>query len=348
MSDMTLLTREPIHGVATPGRPRPERSGALPGTDPEIAGPSFRLRAATAQDLAYVRARLPDAVGGTPAATITVATDVATGTIAGVASLRVFVDRVGRFLMFVDPAYRRRGCGTALFEGVRQAALAARVTRVLTGRSSEATADDDATLGVLAFLRARGLAVAQEIVRWRAELKSARGVFEPHYRRLEQVPSGPNRARVVTADQVDPRALAAFVARGIGGYPEEVAARLGGRGPAYCLQTSMVALAGDTIVGAQLTQTRPDEIYVEAKVVAVGHRGGWVNLAMMYRTVAAADLLGIRTIEFEHDACERDTGKLARRLAATPAGRRQCWGCPLPSTEGHLRPPALSPATSEP
>jgi hypothetical protein len=92
----------------------------------------------------------------------------------------------------------------------------------------------------------------------------------------------------------------------------------------------MVALVDDAIVGAFLTMTRGHNGFIETRAVDIAHRHSGVNLALMYHSAAAADLLGIRTIDFENDIREPDTAKLARRLAATPVGRRQCWGCSLP------------------
>ncbi|MBY0523883.1 MAG: hypothetical protein K2R98_10825 [Gemmataceae bacterium] len=81
---------------------------------PEIpARPAFLIREAGASDLAHVRTWLPEALGGTPAARLTIAVDAATEGVAGVAALRVFDDQVGRFLLYVDPVFRRRGGGTA-------------------------------------------------------------------------------------------------------------------------------------------------------------------------------------------------------------------------------------------
>src|SRR5262245_10664367 len=98
-----------------PGLPTEEETPQLRSvhTSP-LPGPMpFLIRQAGASDLAHVRAWLPEAVGGTPAARLMIATDVATKAVVGVAALRVFDDQVGRFLLYVDPACRRRGCGTA-------------------------------------------------------------------------------------------------------------------------------------------------------------------------------------------------------------------------------------------
>ena len=324
MSAMTLLIESPSKDEV--GDRRLRRSDV-----PENRVPGFRTRAAGVQDLAQIQKWLPDALVGTPATTFMVATDSITGEIAGIAALRVFGDRVARFLLFVDPAHRRRGCGTVLLTSVRQAAKKAQATRLLTGRSSEATANDAASLAVVAFLQATGMTVGQEIVRYRAELKIALEMLGPLYQRFARAPAGPHRPRIVTASQVDPRALANFAVRDIGGIPEEIAARLNGQGQAFCLFTSHVALVENTIVGAVLTQRQGTAVLIETRVVEVAHRGSGVNLALMYHGIAAAASLGIETIEFEHDTLELDTAKLARRFGATQIGRRQCWGCPLPS-----------------
>jgi GNAT superfamily N-acetyltransferase len=308
--------------------PRPQ-TDTSPSSPKDSTAQRFHFRSFTPQDLTYIRAWLPDAIGGTPAASITIATDAVTGKIAGVGALRVFVDRVGRFLLFVDPTQRRRGCGTALLVRVRQTAQAARASRLLTGRSAEATIGDEATKIALAFLRANGMSVGQEVVRYRADLKSALAVLKPLYQRFEQQPAGPGRPRIVTANQVDPRALANFVVRDVGGIPQEIAARLTGQGPSFCLATSHVALVENAIVGAVLTQRHGTAVLIETRAVEVTRRGSGVNLALMYHGIAVAATLGIETIEFEHDISERDTAKLARRFNALTIGRRQCCGCSL-------------------
>src|SRR4051812_41613976 len=84
----------------------------------------FHIREATAQDAEYFRKWLPQALGGTPKARLGLATDAATGKVVGVAALRLFDDAVGRFMIFVDPAFRRRGCGSALLEIIGQVAKA--------------------------------------------------------------------------------------------------------------------------------------------------------------------------------------------------------------------------------
>jgi tetratricopeptide (TPR) repeat protein/GNAT superfamily N-acetyltransferase len=310
---------------------------------PESKPCPFLVRAATAQDLPSVRAWLPDALGGTPVATLTVAADVASGAVAGVAALRVFNDRVGRFILFVDPRFRRRGCGTALLESIRQAARRAHVTSLLTGRSFEAGADD-ASRAALAFFRARGLSVAQEIVRHRIELKQGLAVLEPLYRRRVQGPLGSHAACIVPADQVDPHTLADFVVRHVGGLPEVVADRLKGHGLAYCPAASMAARSGNAIVGALLSLAEGDRGFLESKAVAARHRGGWINLALMYHAATAAHRLGIRTVEFENDTREKDTASSALRVGATQVGRRQCWGCPVPECPASLPPAPRVPA----
>lgn len=308
-----------------------------PGTSHRLP---FLVRAAGAQDRDVIRAWLPDVLGGTPAAQLTIATDAATEAIAGVAALRVYDDRVGRFHLHVDPASRRRGCGTALLERIQESATRAGVRSLMTGQSYEVAAEDDASRIAQAFLQSRGLAVAQAIVRSRAEFKSVLPALEPIYQRLAQRLG--QTARIVPAAQVDPQALAAFVVAHIGGLPEAVAGRLQGRGPAYSLTISMVALVNGAIAGVLLAQTQGQNVCVEARAVAAGHRGGGLNLALMVRATQAAAAQGIQTVEFEHDTKESDTAKLARRLGATPIGCRQCWGVTLPERE-RAGPVALPP-----
>ncbi len=292
----------------------------------------FLIREAGASDLAHVRTWLPEALGSSPAARLAIATDAAMGAVAGVASLRVFADQVGRFLLYVHPACRRRGCGAALLEWVQETARRARVQLLLTGRSCEVSANDAASTAARAFFQARGLRVAQEIVRYRAEFQSVLPALEPIYQRCTQRQANPQAARIVPAAQVDPRVLAAFAVRHVGGLPEEVLLRLNGHGAAFSPAVSMVALVDNEIVGALLAATQGHNGFVETRAVEAGCRGGWINLALMYHTAAAAERLGIRTIEFEGETSDHDTAKLARRLGATQIGCRQCWGVSLPAS----------------
>jgi hypothetical protein len=208
------------------------------------------------------------------------------------------------------------------------------VQRLLTGRSYPAEAADAESASAVAFFRARGLSVEQDILGYRAEPKAALTVLEPLYRRSVREVAHRHQARIVTADQVDRAALADFAVHHTGGYPEDIIERLGGRGRAFSLATSLVALEGQRIVGALLTMTRGSNVFIETRAVAPEHRGGWINLALMHLASAAAARLGVRTIEFECEAEERDTTKLANRLGARQVARRQCWSCPLPASAG--------------
>jgi hypothetical protein len=174
--------------------------------------------------------------------------------------------------------------------------------------------------------------VTQEILRHRAELKSALAVLEPIYQRCTRRLANAQAARIVPAADVDPRALAAFAVPHVGGLPEDVARRLNGYGAAYSPAISMVALVGNKIVGAVLTAPQGHDLFYETLAVDAAHRGGGLNLALMYRSAAAAAARGIQTIEFEHDTQGTDIFKLAGRFGATRIGCRQCWGASLPAS----------------
>lgn len=318
------LRKTPAMAHSTPEGPA--GSASRPGHPP------FRIRVAGASDYAHVARWLPEALIGTPAATLRIAADAATADVAGVAALRIFSDRVGRFLIHVDPPYRRRGCGTALLEAVRETALRAGVQSLLTTRSYEVGANDAVSTADRAFWHARGLAVAQEIRRYRADLTRALAVLEPMYQRFMRRTTHAWAVTMVPAAQVDANRLAAFAARHVGGVPEDIAQRLRGVGSnAYSPTLSWVALIGNQIVGALLSV--PAQLLVETKAVDERYRGGGLNLALMYHAAAAGAAAGYGTIEFEHDTRESDTAKLARRLGATPVGCRQCFGVALPAND---------------
>jgi uncharacterized protein (TIGR03032 family) len=305
----------------------------------------FLVREATISDLPCIRAWLPEATEGTPAARVSLAIEPFTGAVAGIAMVRVFKDRVGRFHVLVSPAFRRRGCGTALLERVLWEARKALATSLLTVQSYDPEADDDATRTALAFLRARGLSVGQEVVRYRAEFAAVLPLLQPLYERFLPEPH-PHAYRIVTADQVSPHALADFIVNQVGGLPEDVVARLHSR--IYHLPTSMVALVDNVIVGAFLTIVpQGDKGIIETSAVAAEHRGGWLNLALMYHSVVAAVDLGVKSIDFETDLRGHNTARLARRLGATQVGRRQCWGCSLPASADEPPPQSRAPAVVE-
>ncbi len=281
----------------------------------------FLIREAGASDLAHVRAWLPEVVGGTPAARLAIATDAASKAVVGVAALRVFLDHVGRFLIYVDPAFRARGCGTALLDCVRETARREMVRSLQTGRSYAAGANDDASNAARTFFEARNLVVSQEILRHRAELKAALAVLERIHQRRTQRLANAQATAIVPAAQVDPAALATFAVRHVGGLPEDVARRLNGYDAAYSPALSLVALVDNEIVGALLAVPQGHNVFIETLAVDVAHRGGGLNLALMHRSAAAAAVLGIQTIEFEHDTRETDIFKLAGRFGATQIGR---------------------------
>ncbi|MGE3804903.1 MAG: TIGR03032 family protein [Gemmataceae bacterium] len=308
------------------------------------------IREAGDSDTGHIRSWLSEALGGSPPAKLLVAADAATFDVVGVAALRVFVDQVGRFLLYVEPASRRRGCGSALLDAVRDTATRAGVQALLTVRSYELTASDALTMSARAFLQARGLTVAQEIRRLRTDLTMALKVLEPIYQRFMRRSSGVQAATIVQAAQVDAQALAAFAVRHVGGIPEEVAQRLNGRGKnAYSPTLSWVALVDNQIVGALLSV--PDQLLVETRVVDEKFRGSGLNLILMYRAAAAGAAAGYQTIEFEHDTRETDTSKLVGRLNATQIGCRQCFGVSLPAQapeQGRQDPVIASPPAAAP
>jgi uncharacterized protein (TIGR03032 family) len=290
------------------------------------------IRVAGPSDFTHLASWLPEALIGTPTATLLIAADAATFEVVGVAALRIFSDRVGRFLIYVDPPYRRRGCGTSLLDAVLETALRAGVKSLLTMRSYEVSANDEASTGDRAFLHARGLAVAQEIRRVRTDLTRALALLEPIYQRFMRRTTHAHFVSIVQAAQVDPNVLAAFTVRHVGGIPEVIARRLKGFDDnAYSPTLSWVALIDNQIVGALLCV--PAQLLVETKAVAERYRGGGLNLALMYHAAAAGAAAGYRTIEFEHDTRESDTSKLVARLGATQVGCRQCWGVSLPSND---------------
>jgi GNAT superfamily N-acetyltransferase len=294
---------------------------------PECA--PFLTRAAEAGELPLIRAWLPETLRGTPPASFIVALDAATGAIAGIAALRLFGDAVGRFRIYVAHAHRRRGCGTILLESVQQAALQGKATVLLTGTYHDARPADEADAAVLAFFRARGLSVAQEVVRYRADVPTALAVVESLYNRSMRRPAHTRAARIVTADQADLDALADFAVRHVGGFREAVAARLRGAGRAYSPALSMAAIVGNRIVGAQLVEARGLNAFFETLAVDVSHRGGWVNLALQYHSGLACKRSGIKRFEFDGDAKDRAAARLAQHFAAVQVGRRKCWGCAL-------------------
>jgi len=307
-----------------------------------LKAPPFLIRVAATSDLTHVGKWLPEALIGTPVAKLLIAADAATFAVVGVAALRVFVDHVGRFTLHVDPAARRRGCGTALLDAVRETALRAGATSLMTVQSYEAAANDPESTVAQAFCQARGLRVMQEIRRCRVELQTAVTVLEPIYQRYMRRMANTQPITFVPAAKVDPNTLAAFVVRHVGGLPEAVAQRLKGYGSnVYSPTLSLVALIDNQIVAALLGVPQNHNL-VETRVVDPSHRGGGLNLALMYQAAAAGVAAGIQTIDFEHDTQESDTAKLVGRLGAAQVGCRQCWGVSLSPVAPTASPPVVA------
>jgi GNAT superfamily N-acetyltransferase len=305
----------------------------------------FLVRYAENWDQSLIQAWLPDCLHGTPGAIIGVAADAVTGTIAGMAYLRVFVDHCVRFRIFVLPAFRRRGCGALLFNWVRHEAVQANGTSLLTAAYYEPDPKDEATVGELAFFQALGLSPAQDLLRHKTEVATAIAVLEPLYRRATRAAKKDHEASIVTVDQADLRALTDFAVRQLGGFPEDVSARLRGAGRAYSPALSTAALIGNQVVGVLLIVPEADNGFIETRAVDPAHRGGWVNLAMMYCSAAAGGRLGYKTLDFEGEVNDKDTSRLAVRLRAATVGRRQSWGCKLSGTT--TPPDAPAPVAAE-
>ncbi len=296
---------------------------------PDAHGP-FVVRYAENWDFALNRAWLPESLFGTPGAVIGVAVEVETGAVAGMAYFRVFCDRCVRFRIFVAPAFRRRGCGSRLFQWIKSEAVKANGTGLLTASSHNPAPEGEEAAGELAFFQAQGLSVTQDLIRYKSVVPQAIALLEPLYRRATREARTEHDARILSADQVDPLALSDFAVRLLGGFPEEVSARLRGTGRFYSLELSTAALVGGRVVGALLIVPEADNGFIETRAVDPAYRGGWINLGMMYCSAAAGARLGFTTLDFEGEAKDRDTTRLAQRLQATPVARRQCWGCSLP------------------
>ena len=220
-----------------------------------------------------------------------------------------------------------------LYHWVRHEAERANAKSLLTAAYHEPQATNEATVGEIAFLRSLGLSPTQDLLRHKTEVATAIAVLEPLYRRATREATKTHDARVVTVDQVDLRALTNFAVHQLGGFPEEVSARLRGVGRAYSPALSTAALIGNQVVGTLLIVPQEDNGFIETRAVDPAHRGGWVNLAMMYCSAAAGGRLGYKTLDFEGDVKDKDTSRLAIRLRATQVGRRQAWGCELSASK---------------
>ena len=300
-----------------------ERSTSRCHEEPSTIAPSFVIRDSRAGDAEFFQTWLPQALVGTPAALLLVAVERESGVLVGAATLRVFRDRVARFTIFVVPGFRRRGCGKSLLQSVRTLASQHNVARLLSDWSNQVGASDEQTLTALAFFRACGLAVEQEIVSYRAELSAALRVLEPLYER-RSLPSG---IRSVPIGQVAARQVALFTVQNVGGLPEKVVAQLvGDHDRRYSPTISLAVLADDELAGVILARRETDTLIVDSKIVAPSHRGGMINLALMCLSLRQAVSEGLCQLQFESDLRIHDTIKLARRFGASEIGRRQCWG----------------------
>ncbi len=190
-----------------------------------VADGPFVVRYAENWDLALNRAWLPESLYGTPGAVIGVAVEVETGTVAGMAYYRVFCDGCVRFRIFVAPAFRRRGCGTQLFHWIKHEAVQADGTSSLTASSHDPAPEGEEAAGELAFFAAQGLSVTQDLIRYQSVVPHAIALLEPLYQRHPRGEIGARCTHPVD-DQVDLLALSDFAVRLLGGFPEEVSARL--------------------------------------------------------------------------------------------------------------------------
>jgi uncharacterized protein (TIGR03032 family) len=294
-------------------------------TEPTLAPIAFRVRPAAPGDLAAIQLWLPRAFWGSHRLDVFAAT-TESGALVGAASLRLQGPGqfLGRFHFFVEPQQRRRGCGRCLLQALRGAARRAGVHYLQSEGFLEESEDG------AAFCRAVGLAVAQEKVRYRIDLARADALFTEKYRQLEQAGGIPAGARIGALEQADRAAVAAFAAEQMGCFPEDVLTFLHDSSTGFDPQGSTVIHLGQRLVGVQLTRTQGTTSFIEIKAVAPDQRGGWVNLALMFRSTRERRRQGIDTSEFEAITGEHDnTVKLAQRLGAVEVGRTLSFGLEL-------------------
>lgn len=282
------------------------------------------IREATSDDIDFIRTYLPAALHGTPPALVIVATEGRQPVIAGAVALRVFSDRVARFGLVVGPDFRRRGCGRVLLEALRERAHQQGVIRLLSDAAYPVPSQDESIQVALEFSHRCGLTVQQEISTFRTQTSVVLSVLEPLLARF----AASSTLRFVPITQVDAGQLSTLVINHVGGLREDIMGRLtGSHEQAYSRTLSLAAITDTEIAGVLLTRRLNDDtVVVDTRIVAAGHRGGWINVALMCLAARQALQEGISLVQFDSDVLGQDTNKLARRFKAEVVGRIQCLG----------------------
>jgi GNAT superfamily N-acetyltransferase len=197
----------------------------------------------------------------------------------------------------VVPGARRRGVGRALL------------------------AEDDEAAG---FLRAGGFRPARRQHYFEAALTDLLAEVAPRAARLRSRGRSPDGLAIIPLTKAPLAPLARIVAFGFGNGPDSMVRGLEAR-LTRPDDRSLVLMVGEAIAGAVLWRIDKDLAMIEARVVAEGFRGGWLNTLLLEAGLLEGQAEGVRRMRFDCHGENRDTLNLARRCAAVEIANRANW-----------------------
>lgn len=257
----------------------------------------------------------------------------------GAASLRIYPPndegRTSRFLIWVEPDWRRKRIGTAIMKRLIERCREVNTTEFVGGRGF---APDD---GVAKFFEHLGCYPLRELDRFQVPVDHSLAYLTRIYNRLERHGKIPEGFETVTLDKANPERINLFVRRHLGGFPETLQARLKAMPPeGFIRRLSYVVRSREGIAAVLLVRRTREGLLVDTRIVSPGHRGTWANVHMLKHFLEQVQKLPqkVERVYFEADIDQhQDTVVLARHGNGSVISRSVIPGLRL-DKEGNILP----------
>lgn len=281
----------------------------------------FEIHIASSDDMPAIQQWLPQAFVGTPEPQLFSAVDASSGQLIGAASIRMIAGD-GRFLLYVDPDARRRGCGKWLYRACAAAAHNQRARRLIAQEFLPATDWH------IRFCESLELTPLQRRTCFQVSAARASEFLQPVADRIERSVHWPSSCRTVPTSDLSPREMADFAAGVLGGFADVLADRISQGEFSHSL--SVAALDGDRLIGLLLAEDA-EPVQVEVFAVERGPLNGRISAALEHHHFTAVLAAGRARVTLEVDPqMSPDTGRLARLCNGTELESRILFGTTTP------------------